>query len=128
MLTQIIEICLIPLLGILTKYFVDFLDAKRKEINTKTNSELAKKYTDMIYKTVRDCVIATNQTYVDSLKKNGAFTKEAQQQALDKTMAAVKSLLSEDAQEYIISISGDLTLYLTQIIEAEVNKNKGTLN
>lgn len=128
MLTQIIEVCLIPLLGVLTKYFIDFLTAKCEEIKIKTNSELAKKYTDMIYKTVRDCVIATNQTYVDSLKKNGAFTKEAQQQALDKTMTAVKNLLSEDAQEYIISISGDLTLYLTQLIEAEVNKNKGTLN
>lgn len=121
---QIIQICVIPLLGILTKYLVDYLTAKRNEINSKTDNETAQKYTNMIYQTVVDCVIATNQTYVDSLKKSGSFDEAAQKEAFNRTMNAIMTILSDDAKEYITEATGDLNTYLTQLIEAEVNKRK----
>lgn len=121
---QIIQVCVIPLLGILTKYLVDYLTAKRDEINSKTDNETAQKYTNMIYKTVVDCVIATNQTYVDSLKKSGSFDEAAQKEAFNRTMNAIMTILSDDAKEYITEATGDLNTYLTQLIEAEVNKHK----
>ena len=121
---QIIQVCVIPLLGILTKYFVDYLTAKRNEINSKTDNETAQKYTNMIYQTVVDCVIATNQTYVDSLKKSGSFDEAAQKEAFNRTMNAIMTILSDDAKEYITEATGDLNTYLTQLIEAEVNKRK----
>ena len=121
---QIIQGCVIPLLGILTKYLVDYLTAKRNEINSKTDNETAQKYTNMIYQTVVDCVIATNQTYVDSLKKSGSFDEAAQKEAFNRTMNAIMTILSDDAKEYITEATGDLNTYLTQLIEAEVNKRK----
>lgn len=121
---QIIQVCVIPLLGILTKYLVDYLTAKRNEINSKTDNETAQKYTNMIYQTVVDCVIATNQTYVDSLKKSGSFDEAAQKEAFNRTMNAIMTILSNDAKEYITEATGDLNTYLTQLIEAEVNKRK----
>ena len=121
---QIIQVCVIPLLGILTKYLVDYLTAKRNEINSKTDNETAQKYTNMIYQTVVDCVIATNQTYVDSLKKSGSFDDAAQKEAFNRTMNAIMTILSDDAKEYITEATGDLNTYLTQLIEAEVNKRK----
>lgn len=121
---QIIQVCVIPLLGILTKYLVDYLTAKRNEINSKTDNETAQKYTNMIYQTVVDCVIATNQTYVDSLKKSGSFDEAAQKEAFNRTMNAIMIILSDDAKEYITEATGDLNTYLTQLIEAEVNKRK----
>ena len=121
---QIIQVCVIPLLGILTKYLVDYLTAKRNEINSKTDNETAQKYTNMIYQTVVDCVIATNQTYVDSLKKSGSFDEAAQKEAFNRTMNAIMTILSDDATEYITEATGDLNTYLTQLIEAEVNKRK----
>ena len=121
---QIIQVCVIPLLGILTKYLVDYLTAKRNEINSKTDNETAQKYTNMIYQTVVDCVIATNQTYVDSLKKSGSFDEAAQKEAFNRTMTAIMTILSDDAKEYITEATGDLNTYLTQFIEAEVNKRK----
>ncbi len=124
MITEIIEICVIPLLGILVKYLVDFLTAKRIEIKNKTDNEIALKYTDMIYNTIVNCVIATNQTYVDSLKASGSFDEAAQKEAFNKTMEAVLSILSDEAKDYITSATGDLNYYLTQLIEAEVNKHK----
>lgn len=121
---QIIQVCIIPLFGILTKYLVDYLTAKRNEINSKTDNETAQKYTNMIYQTVVDCVIATNQTYVDSLKKSGSFDEAAQKEAFNRTMNAIMTILSDDAKEYITEATGDLNTYLTQLIEAEVNKRK----
>lgn len=121
---QIIQVCVITLLGILTKYLVDYLTAKRNEINSKTDNETAQKYTNMIYQTVIDCVIATNQTYVDSLKKSGSFDEAAQKEAFNRTMNAIMTILSDDAKEYITEATGDLNTYLTQLIEAEVNKRK----
>lgn len=125
MVQQIVEVCLVPLLGILVKYLVDFLSAKRDELKAKTNSDIAKKYTDMVYNTVVKCVIATNQTYVDNLKKQNSFDEEAQKVAFNRTMTAVMDVLAQDAKDYITETTGDLQTYLTQLIEAEVKRNKG---
>jgi hypothetical protein len=79
----------------------------------------------MIYNTVSNCVIATNQTYVNSLKESGNFDEVAQKEAFNKTLTAVLAILTNDAKAYITEVTGDLNIYLTQLIEAEVNKNKG---
>ena len=36
------------------------------------------KYLKMLSETITKCVIATNQTYVETLKKQGKFDEEAQ--------------------------------------------------
>ena len=120
MAKEILEYVLIPLLIILTRYLIVVIDAKRKELKEKTNNELANKYIDMIYNTVTNCVIATNQTYVDSLKEQGKFDKEAQIIAFNETLEAIKRMLSADALEYIHSITDDADFYLTKLIEASV--------
>ena len=123
-LNQIFQLCVIPILGILTTFVVEFLRAKSKEIINNLDSDVAKKYTVMITNTVIDCVIATNQTYVEALKKQGKFDEEAQKVAFEKTLNAVLGILSDEAKNYIKETTGDLNLYLSQLIEAEVNKAK----
>jgi hypothetical protein len=124
MLYQILEVCVIPLLGILTVYAVKFIKVKSDEIKTKADNELADKYIDLLSTTISDCVIATNQTYVEALKKENAFTAEAQKKAFELTYDAVLEVLSDDAIIYLTSIYGDLSKYITAKIEAEVNLNK----
>lgn len=123
-LYQIIEVCIIPLLGVLTAYFVKFINLKSAEFQAKVENDTADKYIAMLADTITTCVVATNQTYVEALKKDNAFTKEAQQEALRQTLGAVMAVLSEDAKEYLSSIYGDLTAYITTRIEAEVQLNK----
>lgn len=123
-LNQIFQLCVIPILGILTTFVVEFLRAKSKEIINNLDSDVAKKYTAMITNTVIDCVIATNQTYVEALKKQGKFDEDAQKVAFEKTLNAVLGILTEEAKNYIKETTGDLNLYLSQLIEAEVNKAK----
>lgn len=124
MLQQIMQVCVIPLLGVLTAYFIQWVNLKKEELKLATSNETAKKYMDMIAQTITDCVIATNQTYVEALKKEGAFTKEAQLKAFQDTYNEVVKILSDDAKEYIAETFGDLQSYLTTKIEAEVNIQK----
>ena len=124
LITNIFQVCIIPLLGVLTAFFVKWVNAKSAEIKTNIDDATLKKYMDMLTQTITDCVIATNQTYVESLKAQGKFDAEAQKKAFELTSNAVMKILSADAQEYLSSAVGDLNAYITKKIEAEVNANK----
>lgn len=120
LIAQIFEVCIIPLLGVLTAYVVKYINAKSAEIANTRKNENEKKYIQMLNDTITDCVIATTQTYVESLKKQGAFDLEAQKTAFTMTYQSVLSLLTDEAEEYLAEAVGDLSLYITQKIEAEV--------
>lgn len=124
MLQKIFEVCIIPLLGVLTTYLVIFIKQKSKELQETTDNELYKKYIELLQDTIVRCVIATNQTYVEALKNKNAFDKEAQAQAFKMTYDAVMAILTDDAKEYLSNVLGDLEVYITKLIEAEVNVNK----
>lgn len=124
LVTQIFEVCIIPLLGVLTAFFVKWVNVKTAEIADTRKNETEKKYINMLNNTISDCVIATTQTYVDALKKQGAFDAEAQKVAFTMTYEAVVKLLTDEATEYLNEAVGDLNLYITQKIESEVNLNK----
>lgn len=124
LLYQILEVCVIPLLGILTAYIVKFINTKSAEIQNKVDNDTADKYIAMLADTISACVIATNQTYVETLKKQNAFTAEAQKEAFNLTYNAVMAVLTDEAKEYLTAIYGDLTAYITNKIEAEVNISK----
>ena len=124
LLTQIFEVCIIPLLGILTTYIVKYIQVKSAEITEKTDNAIVDKYTVMLADTITACVLATNQTYVEALKKQGKFDAEAQKAAFNMTLNAVMEILSEDAKKYLSEAFGDLNSYITSQIEASVNVNK----
>ncbi len=124
LIKQIFEVCLFPLLGVLTAFLIVFISKKAQELKAKTNNELYHKYIDMLEQTIISCVIATNQTYVDALKTEGKFDAEAQKIAFQKTYDSVMAILSEDAKSYLNEAIGDLQTYIINQIEAQVNLNK----
>ena len=124
LLYDILNLCVVPLMGVLAFYLVQYIKAKGNEIAANVDSELASKYILMLTTTITDCVVATNQTYVETLKKEGKFDKEAQFKAFQMTYNAVMDILTEDAKEYLNNFYGDLSLYLSKRIEAEVVANK----
>lgn len=123
-LQQIFDLCIVPLLAVLTGYAVSLIKKKTTEIDTKITDETLKKYTDMLSNTIQECVISTNQTYVNALKGKNAFDKEAQKEAFHQTYEKVMSVITEDAKEQLTAAYGDLNVYITTKIEAEVNLNK----
>lgn len=124
LITTIFQVCIIPLLGVLTTFLVKWLQIKSSELQIKMDNDVADKYMDMLTNTITECVLATNQTYVEALKQQNKFDLEAQKIAFDKTSEAVMAILTEDAKEYLESAVGDLELFIRQKIEAEVNLNK----
>ena len=123
-LPQLFEIVLFPLLSIGVVYVIYFLNAKTKELKDKTDNDLYDKYLDMLNSTITQCVIATTQTYVSSLKQQGKFDEEAQKIAFQKTYDSVMSILTAESKYYLQTALGDLEAYVNSKIEAEVALNK----
>ena len=124
LLYNIFEVTIIPLLGVFVAYIVQFLRIKGNELQAKTENEILAKYVGMLTNTIADCVVATNQTYVEALRKTGSFDAVAQKSAFELTRQAVLNVLSDDAKNYLTNIYGDLNTYIDNLIEAEVNRNK----
>ena len=123
-LTQIFELILFPLLIIGSTYLIYFLSVKTEEIKDKIDNDTFDKYLDMLNNTITQCVIATTQTYVEALKKEGKFDAEAQKIAFQKTYDSVMSILTTESKYYLQTALGDLEAYVNNKIEAEVALNK----
>lgn len=119
-LYKIFEVALIPILGAATLYLVTLINAKKDELLKKTKDETVQKYIKMLDKTITDCVLATNQTYVEALKKAGSFDKEAQEKAFKLTYEAIMAILTDEAEIYLNEAIKDLNAYITNKIESQV--------
>lgn len=113
MLQYLIYVVLTVSIPVLTTYFTNWL--KEKTNQTKF---------DEIAKIVTNVVEETNQTYVDSLKEAGKFTKDKQAIALNKSLTKAVSLLSDDLKKLIIKYSGNVENYLVTLIESYLHKGK----
>lgn len=128
LINQLFQVCLIPMLGALTTFIVIWIKAKSAELQKKTNNDILNKYVQMATDTITNCVIATNQTYVNSLKEQGKFDEAAQKEAFQRTYQAVLLILSDDAKEYLNNAFGDLNKYLQEKIEFTVNNYRTPSN
>ena len=124
LLTTITQTIIIPLLIALVGYAVKWINAKANEIKANTDNAYVQKYVEMLRETITTNVIAVNQTYVDALKEQNAFTKEAQEEAFRRVYEAVMTSLTEEAYLYLETIIGDLQDYITAEIEATVKEYK----
>lgn len=113
--------------SIIVPFLVKYLRARIEE------SEIVKKLTENenmqnlvkdAINQVLDVVIYVNQTYVDSLKEKGEFTKEAQDEAFATAYAEAARIISEESRQAIYKLYGDVDNWLKKKIEACVNKEK----
>ena len=88
-LDQVFDVCLVPLLGLITSILIVYIKEKIVEGKEKTNSELADKYLSLLEITVIDCIRATNQTYVNALKDKNAFDDEMKSYGLTDEERAI---------------------------------------
>lgn len=123
---QVLYLVATGILPILTVYVVTLLKVKIKQESAKLEDEQLEKYIDSAINVIGSVVIETNQTFVDSLKAKGEFTKEA---ALEAKMIAIqrcKQLISENSKLAIEQVYNDFESYLNVKIEELVNENKTT--
>lgn len=123
-LKDILYIVITAAVPLLTTYICKFLYEKWTEGKANIKNDKISNTLDHVVSMVLNCVETTNQTFVDELKKNGEFTKEAAAEAflMSKTMAI--QMLSEDAAEIIVEVYGDIDVYLDTLIETTVKNLK----
>ena len=109
---------------VLTTYVCKFLYAKWTESKVKIENEKISTTLDGVVTMVLDVVEATNQTFVDELKKNGTFTKEAAEEAFNISKDKALKMLSNEAADIIVKVYGDVDVYLNTLIEATVKQLK----
>lgn len=121
---DIFQIAIIPLLGVLVPFVVMAIKNKSKQIQAQTNSDIINEYIAIAEKVVVDCVVATNQTVVDTLKKQGVFTKEEWANAFETTRENIFAILTEAEKEVLAQVYSDLDTWVDTKIEATVKTLK----
>lgn len=109
---------------ILTAFALKFFSKYFNKISVETDqliiSDTINESLDLIMKVVS----STSQTYVDSLKASGEFTKEAQEKAFNETKNTIMNLLSEESKELLATLYQDIDAWLTVQIESAVREQK----
>lgn len=93
-------------------------------LKTKVESEKLHKHLDTAIEAVTIAVAAVMQTYVDNLKKNGSFTKEAQKAAFLQAKDAALKLITDETKNAITANFGDFNAWLEALIETKVKEIK----
>lgn len=123
-LLQLLQTVIIAAVPIMTGYLCGFLKKKKEEAQQRIESETQKRLLDEAMEAVTTAVIKTNQTYVDTLKNNGAFSIENQKTAFEKSLQTAGEIMSQEAKNFISAAYGDLDKWLSAKIEATVNTVK----
>ena len=116
-----VQMIVTAIVGLLASIAITAIETKKKEILQRMKDERARKYVEMVTDTIKKCVLATNQTYVESLKDQNIFDEAAQKEAFRRTYEAVLDILTGDAINFISEVYGDVEGYITNSIEAQVN-------
>lgn len=90
-------------------------------VNTKIKDENTKRILAGITAVIEAAVRSVFQTYVESLKKSGSFSNDAQKHALELAKQEVLQTLGTESKEFITSNYGDLNNFITTHIEATIN-------
>ncbi len=104
----------LPLITLGGTRLIQFLNQKIKDEKTRA---LLTALTSITERAVRSVF----QTYVEALKKNNSFDKEAQVKALELARSEVTKQLSNETASFIKETYGDVNTFITSQIEATIN-------
>lgn len=116
-LSCIVTVIILPLITLLGSKLIKWISKKIDDENVEKNLIKA---TNIILDTVKYVL----QTYVDNLKKEGKFTKDAQLIAFNKAKEIVLSQFNDEIKSYIKDNFGDIDSWIDVQIEASINNLK----
>lgn len=123
-LATLLQAVLLAVVPICAAYAANGVRALARYASAKTDNALAQKYLEDAANAIATAVSRTNQTYVDTLKKSGTFTKENQQEALGMAIKEAVNLMTHETINFLKEAYGDMNDYLVSKIEAEVRLQK----
>lgn len=93
-------------------------------VRVKVKNDKQAKYLDLAEKLIRDAVTQVQQTYVENMKAEDLFDKQAQAEAFERVKANVISVMNKEMMDIVIEAVGDFDSYMRNIIEAQVYELK----
>ena len=119
---KIFELLLFPVLTAVAAYVIKWVNLRAEDLKVKTNNEFLQKQIERAKEIITQCVLVTNQTYVDALKNEHLFDERAQKEAFKKTYNAVTTLLTEEIKEALEQAYGDYEFFIKEQIEFIIYK------
>lgn len=115
---------LAPLVVAISSFLIALLRQQTAKIEGKIKDEKAKRLLEIAEGVVTQAVTSVTQTYVDGLKADGEFTKEAQRAAFEQSKEKIYALLTNETMQTIQDNYGSMEEWIKTKIEETVNKNK----
>ena len=120
-ISVVVTSIVLPLVSIAGAKLIQFINSKIK--NNKA-ADLLTTATTIVINAVRSVF----QTYVEALKKEGSFNKDAQIIALNKAKDIALTQMTDEVKDYLVTTYGSLDSWLDAKIEATINILKNILN
>lgn len=120
----LIQALVVPILPLLSAYIIALLKKQIAKIEAETKSKELRDYIDIVENTIETSVKSVMQTYVEQLKKDGAFTKEAQEEAFNIAKEKVIATLTDNGTRLLEEAYGDYEAWINDKIEQLVNESK----
>lgn len=122
---SLIIFVLVLLAGAVLTLAIQGIEEAKKKAELIEN-ELLRNATLQVLDLAKVIVGSLNQTVVDPLKESPElnFDKKAQKKVLESAKAVIKKNLDDKSKEILSKTHTDLDAYLTDVVEAEVRKQK----
>lgn len=120
LIIKLILVPLIPLLGILARAWVQKqIELLQKELESKELQDFGE-YLIILEDIVSSVILSIQQTYVEQLKKDNAWTVERQKEAFEIARQRVEAQLTEKGRVLLEKGLGDYEEFLDDLIESYV--------
>jgi len=120
-LMLIITTVLVPLLSWGVSVLIKLADAKIAQIKNETVRNAFTDARKELSAAVEAAVYETQQVFVDAIKKDGKFDKDAAQKAFNMSFDRTKEIMSNAGMAIIEDATGALNKLITAEIEKAVN-------
>ena len=115
---------LAPLVIAISSFLIALIRQQTAKIEEKVKDDKVKRLLEIAENVVSQSVATVSQTYVDALKKDGIFDKDAQQQAFEMSKDKIYTLLTADTLQAVQNNYGDVDEWIVTKIEETINKSK----
>lgn len=124
MINAAITVVVIPILGIITKYIVLLLKSKITELEHSVHNDTLNKYLNLAEDAIETAVVSVNQTFVDAMKKQGAFDENAMEKSFHIAKNKALAIMGASAVSVLKEVYRDMDIWLDNKIEFYVKQNK----
>ncbi|MFZ5988764.1 MAG: hypothetical protein ACOYWZ_16795 [Bacillota bacterium] len=124
MINATVTLVIIPMLAVVTKFTVVFIKSKISELEQRISNETLTKYIRIAEDAIETAVISVNQTFVDTMKKQGTFDQAAMEKSFDMAKNKALAIMGVSAKKALMNAYNDMDVWLDGKLEYYVNQNK----